>query len=98
MGFDLTLIEVLKKEKKINQKNMSNSTILNFQAGRCMFKVKVRNTRLRQEIRRTRCEICSKLKIKSPERPQWSRSGVFFVKFEHISHLILKFLLLTLSR
>ena len=77
---------------------MSNSTILNFQAGSCMFKVNIRNNRTRQEIRRTRSEICSELKIKSPERPQWSRSGVFFVKFEHISHLVLAFLLLTLSR
>ena len=43
---------------------------------------------------RTRCEICSKLTIKTPER----RSGVFIVNFEHISHRFLVFLLLTLSR
>ena len=29
---------------------------------------------------------------------QWLRSGVFIVNFEHISHLILVFLLLTLSK
>ena len=29
---------------------------------------------------------------------QWRRSGIFIVNFEHISHLILVFLLLTLSR
>ena len=29
---------------------------------------------------------------------QWRRSGVFIVNFEHISHLVLVFLLLTLSR
>ena len=46
---------------------------------------------------RTRCEICSKLIIKTPERPQWRRSGVFIVNFEHISHLFLVFLLLTLN-
>ena len=46
---------------------------------------------------RTRCEICSKLKIKTPERRQWRRSGVFIVTFEHISRLFLVFLLLTLS-
>ena len=34
---------------------------------------------------RTRCEICSKLTRKIPERRQWRRSGVFIVKFEHIS-------------
>ena len=47
---------------------------------------------------RTRCEICSKLTIKTPERRQWRCSGVFIVTFEHISHLVLVFLLLTLSR
>ena len=44
------------------------------------------------------CEICSKLTIKTPERCHWRRSGVFIVNFEHISHLFLVFLLLTLSR
>ena len=34
-----------------------------------------------------RCEICSKLIIKPPERRQWRRSGGFIVNFEHISHL-----------
>ena len=36
---------------------------------------------------RTVCEICSKLTLKTPE----------LVDFEHISHLVLVFLLLTLS-
>ena len=45
----------------------------------------------------TKCQICSKLTIKTPERRQWGRSGVFFVNFEHVSCLILVFLLLTLS-
>ena len=47
---------------------------------------------------RTRCEICSKLTIKTPERCQQHRSGVFIVNFEHISHFVLVFLLLTFSR
>ena len=55
-----------------------------------LFKVKNRNTR-------TRCGICSKLAIKIPERRQWCRSGIFIVNFEHISHLVLVFLLLTLN-
>ena len=55
-----------------------------------MFKGNNRNTRLK-------CEICSKLTIKTPERRQWRSSGVFIVNFEHISHLVLVFLLLTLS-
>ena len=42
-----------------------------------LFKVKNENTR-------ARCEICSKLKIRTPER----HSGVFIVNFEHISHLV----------
>ena len=59
--------------------------------GNYMFKVNNRSTR-------TRCEICSKLTIKIPERRHWHRSGIFIVNFEHISHLVLVFLLLTLSR
>ena len=35
-----------------------------------------------------RCEICSKLTIKTPER----RCTVFIVNFEHISHLFAVFL------
>ena len=60
-------------------------------AGKYVFKVKNRNIR-------TRCEIYSKLTIKTPERCVWRRSGVIIVNFEHISHLVLGFLLLTLSR
>ena len=53
-----------------------------------MFKVYNKNTR-------TRCEICSELTIKTPERRQWRHSGVFIVNFEHISYLVLMFLLLS---
>ena len=55
-----------------------------------MFKGNNRNTRLK-------CEIYSKLTIQTPERRQWRSSGVFIVNFEHISQLVLVFLLLTLS-
>ena len=61
-----------------------------YPAGNYMFKVNNRNTR-------TRCDICSKLTIKIPERCHWGRSGIFIVNFEHISHLFVVFLLLTLS-
>ena len=61
--------------------------IVNETSVKFLFKVNNRNTR-------TRCEICSKLTIKTPER----RYGVFIVNFEYISHLVLVFLLLTLSR
>ena len=47
---------------------------------------------------RTRCEICFKLTIKTPEPSQWRRCNVIIVNFEHISHLVLVSLLLTLSR
>ena len=60
-------------------------------ASNYMFKVNNRNTR-------TRCEICSELTVKTPERRFWRRSGVFIVNFEHNSLLVLVFLLLTLSR
>ena len=43
-------------------------------------------------------DVKSKLTIKTPERRQWRRSGVFIINFEHLVHLVLVFLLLTLSR
>ena len=46
---------------------------------------------------RARCEICSKLTIKTPERLHWRRFCVFIVNFEHISHIVLVLLLLTLN-
>ena len=58
-----------------------NSVSIHHPAGIYLLKVNNRNTR-------TRCEICSKLTIKT---------GVFIVNFEHISHLVLVFLLLTLN-
>ena len=47
---------------------------------------------------RKRCEICSKVTIKTPERRQCRRSGVFIVNFEHISHHFLVCILLTLNK
>ena len=52
-----------------------------YPAGIYLLKVNNRNTR-------ARCEICSKLTIKTPEQCQWRRSGVFIVNFKHISHLV----------
>ena len=59
-------------------------------AGIYLLKVNSRNST-------TKCETCLKLIIKTPERCQWCRSGAFSVNFEHILHLILVFLLLTLK-
>ena len=56
-----------------------------------MLKVNNRNTR-------ARCEIWSNLTIKTSKRRQSCRSCVIIVNFEHILHLVLEFLLLTLSR
>ena len=51
---------------------------------------------------RTKCKIWSKLTIKATERLQWRqhwcRSGFFVLSFEHILHLALVFLMLTLNR
>ena len=55
-----------------------------------LFKDNNRNTR-------KRCEICSKLTIKTPERRQ-RRSDVFIVNFEHISELFPVLLFLTLNK
>ena len=55
-----------------------------------LFKGNHRNTR-------TRCEICSKLTIKTAEWRHSRHSGVFIVNFQHISHFNLVFLLLTLN-
>ena len=60
-------------------------------AGNNMFKVNNKNTR-------TRCETCSKLTIKTPELRHWRRYGVFIANSEPISHLVLVFLSLTLSK
>ena len=57
-----------------------------------IYLLKVNNTNTR-----ARCGTCSKLTIKTPERRQWCRSGLFIVNFEHISHLVLVLLLLTLN-
>ena len=58
-----------------------------YPAGICLLKVNNRNTR-------ARCEICSELTIKPPE---WRHSCAFVVNFEHISHLALVVLLITLN-
>ena len=44
---------------------------------------------------RKKCELCSKLTIKTPELVV---VNFFIVNFEHISHLFLVFLLLALNK
>ena len=64
----------------------SNSPVGNY-----MCKVNNRNTR-------TRCEVCSKLTIKTPAQRHYCRSFVFIVNFGHLLHLVLMFPLLILNR
>ena len=59
-------------------------------AGIHLFKISNRNTK-------ARCEIWSKLTIKTQEQRHWCRSSIFIVNFKHISRLALMFLLLTLN-
>ena len=61
-----------------------------YPAGKYLFEISNRNSR-------TRCEICSQLRIKTPEQRHWHHSGVFIVSIEHISYHVLVFLLLTLN-
>ena len=56
-----------------------------------LFKVNNRSTR-------KRCEICSKLTIKTTERRHWLSSGVFIANFERISDLFMEFLWFTLNK
>ena len=67
------------------------NSVIDKPAGIYLVKVNNRNTR-------TRCKICLKL-IKIPQRRQTKRhrSGIFIMNFEHISHLVLVFLFLTLN-
>ena len=60
-------------------------------ANMCLFKINNRNIR-------KWFEVCSKLTINIPEQHEGRRSSVFVVNFEHISHLFLVFLLLTLKK
>ena len=72
------------KQNLIRNITKSNAEIY-FPAGNYMSKVNNKNTR-------TRCGRCSKLTIKTPERRQWHRSGVFVINLEYISRLVLVFL------
>ena len=55
-------------------------------------------TNVWNNICETKCEVGSKLSIKAPERCHWHCSDVFIVNFEHVSHLVLVFLMLSNCR
>ena len=71
---------------KGNMRFVQKGTFEPFQANIYLLKIISGNTK-------NLCEICSKVTIKTPER-----SGVFIVDFEHIYHLFLVFLLVTLNK
>ena len=59
-----------------------------------IYRLKVNNIeKLEQGVKHVQ-----KSTIKTPERCQWRRSGIFIVNFEHISHFVLMFLSLTLNK
>ena len=82
-------LEVLEKEKggKSEYIQKSEQGICKYNSANIyLFKINKRNSIKRREI-------CSKLTIKTPERPQWPRSSVFVINLENFSHLFLVFLL-----
>ena len=95
--------EISRKRNEVNDKKCGSETLkvkesisyfvtFNlYQARNYKFKVNSRNTRIR-------CGIRSRLTIKTPEQRHWRRSDFFIVNFEHFLHLVLVFLLLSLSR
>ena len=91
LPFHIKASENRKLSKRLLKIEMVVTCSCRVPVGIYMFKVNNTNTR-------TRCETWSKLKIKTLKRRHWRRSGVFIVNFEHISHLVLVFLLSTLSR
>ena len=75
----------------ILRKPASDSYRSAYPANIYMFKANNRN-------HRKGCGICSKLTAKKAEQRQWTLSGFFIVNFEHISHLFIMFVLLTLTK
>ena len=89
----------LRSSKKISAQESYDSLLLRSRKWPCS-KLPVQSYLLKINSKSTRTiyEICSKLTINTPERSQWRRSSIFIVNFEHISHLALLVLWLTLSR
>ena len=54
----------------------------------CGFPISIYLLKVNNRSTITRCEICSKLSIKTPTRRHWCRSGVFIVSFEHILYSV----------
>ena len=54
--------------------------------------------KIKNKSTRKRCQICSKVIIKTPEHRHLRRYGVFIFNSGHISHVFLKFFLFTLNK
>ena len=59
--------------------NLLNFHILLFQARTLNFPANIYSFKVNNRNTRKRCEICSKLTTKTPERRQWRCSGVFLL-------------------
>ena len=81
-------ISPIRKHKQRLRMNLTFNNFNTFLEGIYMFKVKKKNTG-------TRCEICLKLTMKTPERCQFAIS---IFKSEHVLHLALVLLKLTLNK
>ena len=75
----------------LKNKKLTFIFFITYPANNHLFKVNNRNIS-------KRCKICSNLTMRTAERRHWLHSGPFIVNFEHISHLFVVFLLLTLNR
>ena len=96
--FFVNLVATAKNDSVLNKKLLQRvSKCIKYQHLARRFPAGIYQLRVNNRNTRTRCEICSNLSIKTPERHQWRRSGIFIVNFQHISHLVLVFLLLTLN-
>ena len=90
IGIVKLVVTIFEKIRNEYLGTWKSAKTLKFLMGICLFKVNNRNTK-------ARCEICSKLRLKTPEQHQGCCSGVFILNSEDISHLVLVLLLLTLS-
>ena len=66
--------EIVDQQPAFFMGSLNVDSLLTYPVGIYMFKVNNRNTR-------TRCEICSKSTIKTPERRHWCCSGILIVDF-----------------
>ena len=78
-------------ELQVQEFTLGINGAIDLPVGIYLFKVKKGNIR-------TLCEICSKLTIKKPQRRHRRRFGAFIVNFQKISHIALRFSLLTWNK